>query len=77
MLFTVAVCPKNMHIYLQKLKMSANHGWRKTVKTKINKSVLSDLEKSYLPLGDDTGVVGAVVLVAYIKVVLSGWPINE
>lgn len=51
------------------------------------------LEKSYLPLGDDTGVVGAVVLVVYIKVVAgvvgavvlivyikvvpSGWPINE
>lgn len=51
------------------------------------------LEKFYLLLGDDIGVVGVVVLVVYIKVVvgvvgvvvlivyikvvLSGWFINE
>lgn len=30
-----------------------------------------------VPMGDDAGVVGAVVLVAYIKVVLSGWPFDD
>lgn len=45
-------------------------------------SVLSDLEKFYLLLGDDVVVVGVFVLLGYIEVVLFdmlcvGWFINE
>lgn len=71
-----------MHIYLQNLKMSANDWWRKTVKTNINSSVLSDLKGFDLPLGDDPVVGGAVdwclvVLVICVDAWCEGWPFNE